>query len=121
MKKIDGMQDVVVSLNDSKASLTLKADNKVTLKQILSAIEKNGFNPREAKVRVRGQITKQPAGWVLHVTGSDDVLRIVEVAGDKAILDQVKQMTGKSVVVQGTLPPPEKAKLPQTILVQSIQ
>lgn len=121
MKKIEGVQEVKVSLNQSKASVTFKPENHVTMGQILSAVQKNGFNPREAKVRMRGMIEKDAGGLALKVSGNDERYRIVELPSDTTLHSRLLQSTGKTVIVNGTLPPPEKGKAPQTILVQSAE
>jgi hypothetical protein len=121
MKKIDGVESVKVSLNDSKASLVLKADNTVSLGQLFAAIEKNGFNPREASVRIRGQLTPEAAGWTLRVNGTRDVLGIVVPPAEKGLGERLQASAGKTVTVKGTLPPPEKGKVPPTIAVTSLE
>jgi len=50
LKKIGGVEDVKVSLNDGKAIISLKPGNTVTLEQIQDIVRKNGFTPKEANV-----------------------------------------------------------------------
>ena len=54
LQKLKGVEDVQVSLEKGTATLEMKPDNKVTLQEIQSVVEKNGFSPIGARVKLKG-------------------------------------------------------------------
>lgn len=67
LKKLDGLEKIVVSLNDGKAYLNLASGNTVTLKKIQDEVKKNGFSARNAKVIMIGDLNKVGNEWVMKV------------------------------------------------------
>ncbi|MFI2743029.1 heavy-metal-associated domain-containing protein [Zhouia sp. PK063] len=56
LKKMDGLQNVRVSLNDGKAYLELSENNGLSLKQIQKEVKKNGFSAKKAEVVIEGKL-----------------------------------------------------------------
>jgi copper chaperone CopZ len=54
IQKVDGVQNVRVSLNDGLTILDLKPGNGVTLANLRQIIKNNGFVSKEASVLARG-------------------------------------------------------------------
>ena len=73
MQKVDGVQNVRVSLNDGLTILDLKPGNAVTLARLRQIIKNNGFVSKEASVVARGT-TKGPRGFV--VSGTNEQLSL---------------------------------------------
>ena len=59
MQKVDGVQNVRVSLNDGQTILDLKPGNAVTLAKLRQIIKSNGFVSKEATVLARGTANGQ--------------------------------------------------------------
>lgn len=65
LKKMDGVKNVKVSLNEGKAFLDLTANNSLGLKQIQEEVKSNGFSAKKAIITVQGELTKMGNQWVL--------------------------------------------------------
>ncbi|NDV45332.1 heavy-metal-associated domain-containing protein [Flagellimonas sediminis] len=66
LKKMDGLQEVRVSLNDGKAYLGLAEKNDLTLRSIQEEVKKNGFSARKAEVVLMGNATKEDGQWYIE-------------------------------------------------------
>ena|SRR5437867_10038117 len=55
MQKLDGVQNVQVSLNDGLTILDLKAGNAITMVKLRQVIKNNGFVAKEAAVIAGGE------------------------------------------------------------------
>ena len=105
LQKIDGVDTVKVTLNDGKATLTLKPLNKVTLAQVRSVIEKNGFTPKAAAVVAETEVIAGPGGEPqLRVSGTNETFPVASVTAE-SVRTELKKQVGKRVVVQGIVPP----------------
>ena len=71
MQRVDGVQNVKVSLNNGLTILDLKADNTVTLAKIRQVIKNNGFVSKEANVVARGTASGRQ---VFSVSGTNEQL-----------------------------------------------
>ncbi|MEW2923261.1 heavy metal-associated domain-containing protein [Muricauda sp. ANG21] len=65
LKKMDGLQEVRVSLNDGKAYLGLAEKNDLTLRSIQEEVKKNGFSAKKAEVVLMGNATKEDGQWYI--------------------------------------------------------
>ena len=70
LKKMDGLQNVRVSLNDGKAYLELSENNSLSLRQIQEEVKKNGFSAKNAEVVIEGKLINKNGGFVLE-TGTE--------------------------------------------------
>lgn len=58
LRKLDGVEDVQVSLNHAMGTITLAAENDVTFERIREVVRDGGFKPMEAKARVTGTVER---------------------------------------------------------------
>lgn len=65
LRKLDGVQDVQVSLNDAMGTLTLAPDNAVTFEQIRAVVRDGGFKPMAATARIAGSLERDGDRWRL--------------------------------------------------------
>ncbi len=54
MKKLPGVESVQASLKQGRAIVKLKPGNTVRLDDLVQKVRDNAFNPKEARVGVRG-------------------------------------------------------------------
>jgi copper chaperone CopZ len=104
LKKLEGVKDVKVSLNEGKATIELAPDNEVKISEIRSTIQKAGFTPKEAQVEVTGKFTKSgekaflatESGTKYALSGSDKISSLRE---------------GSEILLKGVVPENEPTKL----------
>ena len=65
--KLEGVQNADVSLEKSSATITLKADNRVTLPLLRRTIRNSGYPTRDAQIEARGRITERGGKPVLDL------------------------------------------------------
>jgi copper chaperone CopZ len=106
VKSVAGVESVDVSLAKGLASVKMKPGNTVTLKQLQSAITKNGFTMKDSTVTVEGTAVVEAGRVQLKVSGSNEMLDLVPQgqAAPSAALN------GKSVTVTGVVPETAKGK-----------
>jgi copper chaperone CopZ len=106
VKSVAGVESVDVSLAKGLASVKMKPGNTVTLKQLQSAITKNGFTMKDSTVTVEGTAIVEAGRVQLKVSGSNEMLDLVPQgqAAPSAALN------GKSVTVTGVVPETAKGK-----------
>lgn len=92
LQGLPGVDAVKVSLNEGAATLQLKPGSKVTLEQVREVIRKNGFSPKESRVKVAGEIIERNGHPALRVSGLDTVLLLENWKG-----------TGKQVALTGVI------------------
>lgn len=114
IKKVEGVQDVKVSLNDGTVAVKLKDGNEVTIEEVRDIIRKNGFTPKEAQVKVLGKVSERDGKPELRVTGLDAVFLL---RGDTS---KVKEMLGEDVLVAGQVPETTDHNAPATLLVKGV-
>ncbi len=81
LKKMDGLQNVKVSLNDGKAYLELSENNSLSLKQIQEEVKKNGFSAKKAEVVIEGKLINKKGDFVLE-TASETYSIVNSASGD---------------------------------------
>jgi copper chaperone CopZ len=116
-KSINGVDAVDVSLSKGLATVTLRPGNTVRMKQLLDAITKNGFTTKESKVVVAGIVVSEAGALRLKVSGSDESFLL---SGEAASMENARNLAGKNVVVNGTVPEVPKGKLPESLRLNSI-
>lgn len=105
LQKIDGVEAVKVTLNEGKASLTLKPRNKVTLAEVRKVIERNGFTPRAAAiVAVAEQVTGTDRPTSIRITGVGETFPIAP-ATSEGIRSELKKQAATPFIVEGIVPP----------------
>ena len=116
LEKIAGVESVKVSLNDGRAMIALRPDNSVTLAQVREAVQRNGFTPKAAAVTVRAEVVATGDRIQLAVVGVDETFAAIA----EETKDQLRSSVGKTVVVEGVIPPSAEKQQP-TIQVKAVR
>ena len=95
-----------VSLAKGLASVKMKPGNTVTLKQLQSAITKNGFTMKDSTLTVEGTVVVEAGRVQLKVSGSNEMLDLVP----QGQVAPAAALNGKSVTVTGVVPETAKGK-----------
>ncbi|MEX2346504.1 MAG: heavy metal-associated domain-containing protein [Balneolaceae bacterium] len=89
MKRMDGATNVNLSLNEGNTVVEFAPDNNVTLEEIREAIQKGGFDARDATLRLTGILNREADKWILSLP-----------SGEKFQLDQYEDMISESDLQQ---------------------
>ena len=117
LKALNGLDSVDVSLEQGTATTKWKPGNTTTLRQMLAAVEKNGFANKGAKVVVAGTVTQNAGKWRLAVSGTGETYDLA--AANAAVFAGLR--SGASVLVTGSVPEPVKGSTPSLINVEKIE
>ena len=119
IKKLEGVRDAKVSLNEGKAVVALDPANKVTLAQIGALVKRNGFTPQGAAVTLRARVVAVGDTLRLEVPETKEMFHVATTPhADKVA--QLKKHVGQVVVVEGLIAAP-KEKAPAVIQVTSVK
>lgn len=116
LKSVAGVDAVDVSLAKGLAAVKLKPGNAATLKQLQTAITKNGFTMKDSSITVSGTIVAEAGKVQLRVSGSNE---LVELTPKAQGLPPANSFNQKSVIVTGVVPETAKNK-PFSIQYESI-
>ncbi len=117
LKSLNGIDSVDVSLEQGTAITKWRPGNSTTLRQMLAAVEKNGFANKGAKVVVAGTVTQNAGKWRLAVSGTGEPYDLA--AANPALLAGLRP--GAAVLVTGGVPEPAKGAAPSLINVEKIE
>jgi copper chaperone CopZ len=106
VKSVAGVESVDVSLAKGLAAVKMKPGNTVTLKQLQSAITKNGFTMKDSTLTVEGTVVVEAGTVQLKVSGSNEMLNLVP----QGQVAPAAALNGKSVTVTGVVPETAKGK-----------
>jgi len=106
VQSVAGVESVDVSLAKGLASVKMKPGNTVTLKQLQSAITKNGFTMKDSTLTVEGTVVVEAGRVQLKVSGSNEMLDLVP----QGQVAPAAALNGKSVTVTGVVPETAKGK-----------
>jgi hypothetical protein len=98
---VSGVDSVDVSLAKGLAAVKMKPGNTTTLKQLQTAIMKNGFTMKPSAVTVAGIVVVESGRVQLRVSGSHEVLDLMP---EGQVTPIASSMSGKSVLVDGVVP-----------------
>ena len=73
MQKVDGVQEVRVSLKEGLTVLDLKPSNRVTVARLREVIKNNGFVSKDAVILAAGSVQAS----VFEVSGTGERLAVV--------------------------------------------
>jgi copper chaperone CopZ len=107
LKSVPGVESVDVSLAKGLAAVKLKPNNAATLKQLQTAITKNGFTMKQSAVTVAGIIIVDSGKVQLRVSGSNELLDLLPEAQATPVANS---LNGKPVLVEGVVPETAKGK-----------
>ena len=89
--RIQGVQNVEVSIEKGSTHIEFKPDNKVLLSQIETAVKRNGFSPKGGNVEFKGRIQNSE----VIITGTNET---VSSSSNSAAADPQKEY-----LIRGTL------------------
>lgn len=101
LKKLDGIEEVKVSLNNGKAYLELASDNSLTLQKIQEEVKSNGFSARDAKVVLKGTVVKSNNQIFIKVNQESFLVSPGSATGALNKIRALKE--GESVKVEGNV------------------
>jgi cation transport ATPase len=116
MKGIQGVNTVDVDLNTGLVTIKLTPGNSAAMRQFNQAVEKNGFNHKDATIVAKGKLTGTASAPFFEVAGTQDRFALVPAAAGV----DVTSLLGKTVTVAGTLPQVAKGKVPDTLRYNTI-
>ena len=76
MQKVEGVQDVRVSLKEGLTMLDLKPGNRITVAKLRGIIKSNGFVSRDAVIVAAGAELPNAGGAVFEVSGTGERVRL---------------------------------------------
>jgi copper chaperone CopZ len=107
LKSVPGVDSVDVSLAKGLAAVKMKPGNTATLKQLQTAITKNGFTMKQSEVTAAGTVVVDSGRVQLKVSGSNELLDLIPDGQVPAI---ATSPNGKPVLVEGVIPETTKGK-----------
>lgn len=107
LKSVAGVDSVDVSLAKGLAAVKMKPSNTTTLKQLQTAITKNGFTMKQSAVTVVGTAVVDSGRVQLKVSGSNEMLDLIP---QEQVTPIASSLNGKSVLVEGVVPETAKGK-----------
>ena len=102
MEKLPGLESVTVKLNEGRAVLQLKPDNRVTIAEVRERVKQNGFTPREAVVTARGDVVLEGGRLRVRISGIDEIYDVRTTSG--SLERRLRSGAGQTFVVTGTIP-----------------
>jgi copper chaperone CopZ len=118
LRRLDGVEAVKVSLNEGRASIWLKADNRVSLRQVHTVVEQGGFTPREARVTGRAEVVVEQERLRVRLVGSGETYPVAQA--DAATRAELKKQAGRTVVLEGVISAPG-GEAPPAVQVLSVE
>lgn len=119
LKRLEGVNEVKVSLNEGKAYLALSSDNNLTLNKIQQQVKDNGFSARDAEITLKGVLLKEDNSITIKVNDTENYL-VSEKSDSKAFARVKKIPAGTLVEIKGSVKK-EKEGADWTILLAEIQ
>ncbi len=107
LTSVSGVDSVDVSLAKGLAAVKMKLSNTTTLKQLQTAITKNGFTMKQSAATVVGTAVVDSGRAQLKVSGSNEMLDLIPQGQATPI---ASSLNGKSVLVEGVIPETAKGK-----------
>jgi hypothetical protein len=107
LKSVLGVDSVDVSLAKGLAAVRMKPGNTTTLKELQTAITKNGFTMKHSAVTVVGLVLVDSGRVQIKVSGSNEMLDLIPEGQATPIANS---LNGKPVLVEGVVPETAKGK-----------
>lgn len=109
LQKLDGVENVQVSLNNARGTLTLAPGNEVTFEQIREVIRDGGFKPMAATARIAGTL-KRDGDHAILTTESGQQYRLEIAGGSQGAPDKRLQAfsEGSRILVTARVPAGEE-------------
>ena len=116
LTSVNGVASVDVSLEKGLATVKLKPGNLVTLKQLQSAISKNGFTMKQSRVTATGKVIQSDGAPKFQISGSNEVVNLVPESQSHA----APPISGLAVLLEGTVLQAAKNKSPDSVQYRSL-
>jgi copper chaperone CopZ len=107
LKSVSGVDSVNVSLAKGLATVKMKPGNAATLKQLQTAITKNGFTMKQSAIAVAGIVVVDSGKAQLRVSGSNEMVNLIPDGQGTTIANS---LNGKSVLIDGFVPETTKGQ-----------
>jgi len=114
---VAGVESVQVSLEKGLATVKLKSGNSVTLKQLQTAITKNGFTMKDSTIVAAGKVVSMDGHTKFQISGSNEIVSLVP---DAPAVTESSLPGANTVVVEGKVPEAAKGKTPDAIRYHAI-
>jgi hypothetical protein len=106
MKKISGVADAEVSLSKGMATIKLNPGNKVRFEQVRKAVENSGVTPKEATVKMSGELGFDNARFTVKVPETAESFEVAAIASTPEKSEQVlRQSIGQRLNFVVVIPP----------------
>jgi hypothetical protein len=103
IKKLPGVEAADVSLNQGLVSIKLARGNTVRIDQIRKAILNDAFKPRDARVRVVGELFPQNGKLEFKVSDTGETFPVLPADGVS-----LPKEAGRALLVDGLITAPAK-------------
>ena len=117
LTSVAGVESVQVSLEKGLATVKLKSGNSVTLKQLQTAITKNGFSMKDSTVVAAGKVVTVDGLTKFQISGSNEIVSLVP---ETPAVTAATLPNADTVVVEGKVPEAAKGKTPDAIRYHAI-
>lgn len=117
VEKIEGVEDVTVSLNEGVAVVRFARANRVSVAQVRQTIREKGFTPRDADVRALGTIELRGDTLVFVIPGAGPAFTMRASAAMQA---QVREAVGRVIQLGGRIPQDEDGVPARIIEVRTV-
>jgi hypothetical protein len=107
LKSLSGVDSVNVSLAKGLAEVKMKPGNSATLKQLQTAITKNGFTMKQSAVALVGTVVLESGKAQLRVSGSNETVDLIPDGQGTTIANS---LNGRSILVEGFVPETAKGQ-----------
>jgi copper chaperone CopZ len=121
LRKVAGVESVVVSLNKGLATVKLKPGNTVSVPQLWELIHKNGYTPKVTAVSVRGDLTTVNGQLLLKISGAKETLTLGANPKNPTAYSEAQNKLGQTVIVQGVMEPGKDLKAPVPLQVGQVK
>ena len=116
LKKVDGVRQVKVDVDQGTATLTAKSDQSLDVEKIPKAIKAAGFSPQEMRIVALGKVISKGQELRLQLQGQSDSIAL-DMSQNAAIAAQLKSALEQQALleVSGVWNQQDKALIPSAI------
>lgn len=98
MKRLKGVQNAELDLNSGVARLIFSDSHDTSLQQIQHSIIDGGFSPKEARIKIKGNLRYENQIWVLYTESGDRF--VLHATDDLSKTDDEKVMIIEGIVAE---------------------
>ena len=120
IRKVEGVRDVRVSLNEGLATIQFAERNRARIEQIWKVVRDNGFSPRAATITAVGTLRTRGDTVEIVIGGSSESLRLAEAPTVPGQLSELKRRNPSGQVhVLGDVVADLRGRVPDVLLIRS--